>query len=366
MNMNIVRLWMVLAISLFLGADRPRVEKAAAAPEIDALFARENGWIGGDGVYSVPMGSRRILWLFSDTWVGKIREGKRTDATIVNNTIGVQGGSLEKLTFHIARDGEKKPTALIVPTDGRGWYWLLAAFANKDRLHLFLNQVEKGKNDDALGFRPIGMALATVANPNERPETWRITQIKLPNTIYSTERILTWGTATLQVGDMLYVYGIDERPGQPLPDRQMIVARVPIDSVNDFARWRYFHDRQWVEQFQNVRPQAGNMAWEYSVTPLGSRYLMVCTELGLSPRILGRLADNPWGPWSESVVLYECPEMKPGKKLFTYAAKAHPSLSKDRDIVVSYVVNSFDFWQVARDASLYWPRFVRIKMKNAE
>jgi hypothetical protein len=35
-------------------------------------------------------------------------------------------------------------------------------------------------------------------------------------------------------------------------------------------------------------------------------------------------------------------------------------------VVVSYVVNSFDFWQVAREAKLYWPRFVRVTLAPAE
>ena len=42
------------------------------------------------------------------------------------------------------------------------------------------------------------------------------------------------------------------------------------------------------------------------------------------------------------------------------------ALSSGRDVVVSYVVNSFDFWQVARDARLYWPRFVRVRLVPSE
>jgi hypothetical protein len=77
---------------------------------------------------------------------------------------------------------------------------------------------------------------------------------------------------------------------------------------------------------------------------------------------MGRLADNPWGPWSESTVLYECPEMSRDKKVFCYGAKAHPCLSSGQELLVSYFVNSFDFWQVAREAKLYWPRFIRVTL----
>ena len=42
------------------------------------------------------------------------------------------------------------------------------------------------------------------------------------------------------------------------------------------------------------------------------------------------------------------------------------TLSSGQDLVVSYVVNSFDFWQVAREAKLYWPRFVRVTLAPSE
>ena len=121
------RLWGIVWVSvlpLLMGAGPPVVKSAARVPELDALFARTEGWIGADGAYSVALSSGRTLWLFSDTWVGEIREGRRTGATIVNNTVGVQETLGEPVTYTVARDGAGKPSALIVPADGRGWFWL--------------------------------------------------------------------------------------------------------------------------------------------------------------------------------------------------------------------------------------------------
>jgi hypothetical protein len=63
------------------------------------------------------------------------------------------------------------------------------------------------------------------------------------------------------------------------------------------------------------------------------------------------------------VLLYRSPEMKQNKKLFTYAAKAHPHLSGENELVISYVVNAHDLGTVLDDATLYWPRFVRVGVK---
>ena len=270
--------WVAL-VPLLLGAGPPVVKSAVPAPNLDALFDRADGWNGADGAYSIALSPKQTLWLFSDTWVGKIRSGRRTDATIVNNTVGVQEGAGGRLTFTIARGPDGKPMALIVPADGRGWFWLQAGVADHGRLSLFLNQVEKTNDKSVFG---------------------------------------------------LYVYGTDERRGKGLPSRQMVIARVPAASVSELASWRYFREGVWGEDFRNPSPLVGGVASEYSVTPLGNRYLAVYTEKGLSPRILGRTADHPWGPWSAPAVLYECPETGRDKKLFCYGAKAHPPCRRAR------------------------------------
>jgi hypothetical protein len=345
---------------LLAGAGPPVVKSAARAPDLDALFYRTDGWIGADGAYSVSLSVNRTLWLFSDTWVGKIRDGRRTDATIVNNSVGLQEAPSGRLSYSTARDQAGKAAALIVPGDGQGWFWLQAGVAYRGRLSLFLNQVEKTGDKSVFGFRSIGLWLGTVANPDQAPESWRVEQAKMPNTVFSEDRMLAWGAAALRLGDNLYVYGTDEQRGKGLLKRKMVLARVPAASVGDFAAWRYFRGGEWDKDFHDATHLADGLASEYSVTPFGKQYLAVYTELGLSPRIMGRLADHPWGAWSAPTVLYDCPEIARDKKLFCYAAKAHPTLSLGNDLVISYVVNSFDFWQVARDASLYWPRFVRV------
>jgi len=348
--------------SLLPAAGPPVVRSAAPARDLDALFQSTDGWIGADGAYSVAVSPKRTLWLFSDTWVGKIRDGRRTDATMVNNSVGVQDGPSARLAYTIRRSADRKPVALFVPADGRGWFWPQAGTADGHRLSVFFRQVEKTQGTGAFAFRSIGLWLGTVPDAERPPESWGLEQVKSPNAIFSAERTLFWGTAVLRVGNDLYVYGADERPAKPFPDRHMVVARLPAASVADFAAWRYFREGRWDKDFRSAGHLADGMAAEYSVTPFRGGYLAVYTELGLSPRIMGRTADHPWGPWSAPALLYECPEMGRDKNLFCYAAKAHPGLSSNREIVISYVVNAFDFWQVARPAELYWPRFVRVTL----
>ena len=73
---------------------------------MNALFEQIEGWIGADGAYSVDLTPERTLWLFSDTWVGSVRDGKRAHATLINNTLALQDGRgpRAKIQFVIRRN----------------------------------------------------------------------------------------------------------------------------------------------------------------------------------------------------------------------------------------------------------------------
>jgi hypothetical protein len=366
MDLSWLRLPVVFAFLLptFASAgDPPAAVEAKPLPAWDARFERQEGWIGGDGVYSVPLNAERTVWLFSDSWVGKVRDGRRTDATIVNNAVAVQEGHgpSAKLRFVVRRGTDGKPAALLAPADRHGWLWPQAGVCVNGRLYLLLSQIER-TGDGVFGFRQVGQWLGVVANPLAEPTTWRVEQRKLPCVAFSPKRMVSYGAAVFREGDYLYIYGTDEERSVVLPNKHMVLVRVKADAVEDFSAWRFFRDDRWETDFRQAGHLADKLANEYSVSYLPGikRHVAVYTELGLSDRIVARTAAAPWGPWSPPLVLYRCPEMKADKRNFCYAAKAHPSEAKDDELIVSYVTNSTDFWQVARDARLYWPRFVQV------
>lgn len=356
---------MICLGSLLLAILNPSLEVLSAkpAPEIDALFQRTDGWIGGDGAFSVPLPGGRVAWLFSDTWVGKIRDGKRAEAAMVNNTIGIQRSRLAPLDYAIATDPAGKARSLIVPADGHGWFWQQAAVFANGRLHRFLNQLESSGEPGAFGFRSVGLCLGVTANVDKDPTGWQTRQIKLSNTLFEPTRTLTWGSSVLLQGKTAYVYGTDDLRRNGRLDRYLAVARVPTNQIEDTSAWEYFDGKAWSKDFRMAAHVADGLATEHSVTRFGHGYLAVYTLNGLSPKVVARYSQHPWGPWSEATTLYTCPEMASMPHAFTYAAKAHESLSKGDEVVLSYVVNSTDSWEVARNASLYWPRFVRVRLK---
>lgn len=347
----------------------PAVVKAESLPEWDARFRLSDGWVGGDGAYSVPVSDTRALWFFGDTWVGSVRGGKRVGVAMANNTAAVQDGTGDKatLTFAVRKDAASgKPAAIFAPPDGKGWFWPLGGIHLAGKLHVFLVQVEKTAEPGAFGFRLVGQWLGVVANPGDEPTAWKAEYRQLPFATFGPERHVSFGSAALAAGEFVYVYGYEEKPGKPFRARRMLAARAPAGKLAEFSEWRFFSNGEWKPGVKDATPLADNVAVEFSVSrvPGLKKYAAVYTENGIGERVVGRFAERPEGPWSEPVVLYRCPEMKRDKKVFTYAAKAHPHLAAgENELVVSYCVNSFELAPVINDATLYWPTFVRVVLK---
>jgi len=65
--------------------------------------------------------------------------------------------------------------------------------------------------------------------------------------------------------------------------------------------------------------------------------------------------------------VYRCPEARQDPRVFCYAAKAHPEIASiPEELIITYVTNSLDIELIRSDASLYRPRFLRIRFTAQE
>ena len=344
-----------------------RVGAAQAEAGFNQLFQRTNGWVGADAIYSIPISAERTLWFFGDTFVGRVADGRRTNVTMINNSVGGQTGrgATAGVEFFYQRKADGKAAAWLEPAAGGGWLWPFGGGFEDGQAWLFLWQMEKTAGGGAFAFRNVAVWLARIENPLAAPAAWRISQVKIPFTELAGERRRLFGSAVLRADGWNYIYGIEEPVKGIGAARRMLVARAPTGKVDAFAAWRFWNGEEWVADFGQVRGVVGGMGSEYSVNYVASlrRYVAVTTENGLSDKIVARAAEQPWGPWSEARVIYECPEVALTRRVFCYAGKAHALLDGDGELLVSHAFNSHDFWEVVRDARLYWPRFVRVRLE---
>ena len=350
---------------LFTGTVRGTDWTAASAPEFDRLFQRTNGWIGADGNFAVPLTNGLTLWLFSDSFIGEVQNGRRTNATMINNSAAWQHGTnpnAARVEFFHGPSMDGQPASLLTPVDGKGWFWLFDAALLRGKLYLFLNQIERTEEKSAFAFRQIGTWLGEVSNPLAPPTQWLVKQTKVPFAQFSPGEERSFGSALLAADGLVYIYGTHSQTG----GKSMILARAPETKLADFASWQFRTANGWSTNFANGADLCVKVANEYSVSwmPALKQFVLVCTENGLSENIITRTASQPWGPWSAPTVAFQCPETKWGKEVFCYSAKAHPMLTHtDNELIVTYAANANDFAQLVNDARLYWPRFVRLNLK---
>ena len=400
----------VVAISFLCSMAPANEPKAVPDAKWDAVFDRTSGWTGGDVVGSVDLGHGRVLWLFGDTWIGEVAEGAHSPGSrMANNSMGLHVGDSCKpgdppapseIRFYWGKnDAAGHPTAWIVPDPLRvkgstkttdpehphGWYWPTGGAAvvlgphGKPCLLVFLFHVGKAEGQAGVwAFKSLGGALAVIDNFDQPVEKWRVEQHDIPYAI-STDmakadtglRETSWGMAALwQPADAknapggLYVYGI--RNQSPL-NRQLLLARVPADAVDQPGKWRFYADSgQWSGRLQDATPVAEDLVNELSVEeyvvegrPL---LIMVHSEPLLGRHIFVRTASRPEGPWTRPMPVYSVPEVDRRRTYFTYAAKGHLQLSRQGELLISYVVNSHDFRAMFQDATIYRPRFISIPL----
>lgn len=357
-----MRLFVLTCLSLFCCASLHAAQfSAEMAPELNAQFRTTNGWTGADGAYSIPLSGNKTLWLFSDTWVGKVKDGKRIEPKMINNSIAIQQhGKAPQFIYRTNLAGAAK--SFIEAEDKRGFYWLFHGTQTRDGLFFFLRQVEIINPNSVFGFRGFSTSLAHIKNPKDDPLKWRIEQIKFPFADYQDKYSTVFGAAVMKDKGYVYVYGNRSAPEKK--DKGMILARVPEKKFASFDEWRFYSDGEWKTDFKSSTPICDEAPSEASVSywPALKKYVFV-HAIGIWGKIGLRTADSPEGPWSEPTIIYECPEMKYPSKVFCYAGKAHPQLSRKRDeLIVTYASNSYDVWEVIKDARLYYPHFLRVKI----
>ena len=363
-------LWICLALFLLLTAcaSQPAI-RVEPLPGYDALFDRQEGWTGGDGVYSVPLADSTILWLFGDTWLGDVRHNAHVNATIVNNTVAIQRGRFPGeavVDFYSGRTPDGNTAALIRPPDGRGWLWIYHGAIIQGQLYLFMVQIERTAEPPAAGFRITGTWLGQVANYGDPPPSWKISQQRIPWGSFSSA-VTLFGSWVLKQGPWIYIYGTTEDVVDGYHHKYMILARAPESGLAQFNQWQFYANGRWSADFKKAERLCAGMANEYSVSylPALDKYVAVYSDGGSVDNIAARFAPNPWGPWRDPVSLFRCPEAGWGENIICYAAKGHPDISETSDeLIVSYIANSIDFETMVSDARLYRPRFIKVKFRH--
>jgi hypothetical protein len=354
------------------------------AEEWTALFKRSQGWFGGDGIFAIPFSgvdtnqshTDSILFLFSDTMVGDITDGKlKPGYVMINNSCMVLKGrqpKVEDARFLVNRNSDKNPAPLFIPktqqTQKGDYYWLGDGFVNVDAdssLYIFAYRIRDTHDSSAFPFREVGNALISIPKGATYPfANYRQAEIPFTSTGDSVPTSFGVGvcenTASSEnenADGYIYVYGIRGK------NKEMVAARIKPSDVEDFSAWEFYKGGDsWSNVSADAVAVADSVSNELSVTPIGNgKYALIYQYAGLMPIIYMQIGPSPIGPFGPRQKVWDTSREITEKDLFTYNAKAHPAISAPGELLVSYNVNSFNFFkQIETIPDLYRPRFVKI------
>lgn len=361
-----------------------RVEEA---PEWTALFKRSTGWFGGDGIFAIPFSGKdhgrtpqdSTLFIFSDTMVGEIVDGKLTPGyKMINNSLMILTGDEPvdaKADFRVNADESGAPRTLFVPAvppaEKGDYFWFGDGFVNHKRgndMYLFSYRIRNTHTEDDFPFMEAGNSLVVIPRDSEYPyEEHRQLDVPFfnpeepPSTSFGVGILDNTTEAGAVAPDgFVYVYGIRGA------NKELVAARIKPEAIEDFSAWEFWDGNAWSGNFKDSTPIADSVSNELSVTPVGdNRYALIYQYAGIFPTIYMQVGPTPVGPFGPRLKVWETTRYLEDKELFSYNAKAHPAISKPGELLVSYNVNSFKFFDVIESMpNLYRPRFVRIIFEN--
>lgn len=339
-----------------------KIYRAEAWPEAGQLFRQEAGWVGADDAYSVALGGDRTLWLFADSFIDTTRQHNRQAARLIRNSIAVQTGSdpvSAQMAFFWRKNNANQPVAFF-PEEKSEWFWPGHGIRLQDRLIIFLMRVRGATT--GLGFEVYDWEAVQIPNPDESPMNWTLQWLDVRKNPY---QVIVGSASVLQIEEYIYAFGSRESA----TDHPIFLTRWPVKEFTggDLSgiEWWESSRQAWVRQvdLKNIpAPVFTNGQTELTVhfDRQMSRFVCLQTVGFGAANVCYRIAEKITGPWSEPMLLYEPPE-KSRHDILIYAAKAHPQLT-GADWVLTYATNLTEFSELLADTSIYYPRFVRVKL----
>jgi hypothetical protein len=354
------------------------------ASDWDALFDRTSGWTGADGIYSIPLSgveipsdssNDRTLFLFSDTFIGRVDSNdQRKDSRLVNNTYAVLDGNQpdpQQIKFFWGTNQNGQPQAVFVPETPNAnpgdWYWLMDGIAVNEKIYIFGLRLKTGSGGD-FNFEVVGVSLLSFilvgADSLQNSQ-----QFDAP--LYYKNDTDGWEIVLGQA-----VMSMTERSGNPNPDgyiyiygprnksvqKELVAARVLPEYIEDFSHYQYWDGTIWSTEISRCAPITSGISQEFSVSPTDDGKFILVFQFG--DQVGFRLGESPVGPFGFYREIWHCPEVDNDPDIIVYNAKSHRHLSKPDQLLISYNVNTFDFWDAFNDADIYRPRFITLQFND--
>lgn len=336
-------------------------------------FPHQEGWFGGDGDVSVRLNDSLVLWLFSDSFVGKPDQTRQSGGyTMVSNSVAISNCSGQgdiKINYYWRNMYSNSPEPIFKSFTDRYRYWVPDAFMANSCLYVLLEKIgskEGAAPNELFNFSLNGFSLAKVLNPFDKPSEWSIEYIPLPD--FGNPSM---GLRSHAVKDD-YVYFFVSRN-----DQAQLLVRKKLNAIdNTRIPFEYFSlDKTWKT---GINPQ--DMETVYSgfrgttVTYHSElkKWIMLSDIRFMDNKIKMRTAAELTGPWTDEKVIYQIPETTPGTEdfdstNFCYSPRDCSAnfVTKKNELLITYDINNMDFSKLTNGIKKYTPKVITVNIKKS-
>ncbi|MDP9237546.1 MAG: DUF4185 domain-containing protein [Chloroflexota bacterium] len=273
--------------------------------------------LGVDGAASVVAGGTQY-WLFGDTF--RHGPGGRRDvipAGLATST-DFDGRDCVDLTFKTGADGIVTP---LFPRADETTAWPDGALVLPDGSIMFYMVKTYRQSPTEWHVGAIGLGVIPPGSLNGTRLVERIWDASS-----GFKGTLAGARSPVLVGDDVFVY-VNTEAGNYL-------ARAPLDHIGEASAYTYWNGAGW-----SAHPGEAEPLWAQE-SPLPSdnglnvtfnehmaKWLAVYNADFQSIKV--RLADQPWGPWSQPVTWLDCQALSGGHYPYCYSSAIHGELSRD-------------------------------------
>lgn len=371
--------WLAMLLSCILLFSCSVVPKRASYPQSASAvclpsFPDKDGWYGGDGAYSISLDDKRVLWLFGDTFVSD-QEGKqdRMDMKVVLGTTLAISTCNADAEFKIRYFLKKKNGEFLSSFGEKEWLWPQDPFMVHHTLYVPLISIKADPEiKGPFKFKIAGHKIAKIQNfAGADPNRWIVDYMDLTPGI--PRGIMALATTSVVYGDYVYYYPLYGTTQDRLSVLGNILARIPTNRLDDPAKSIEYltKEGQWEKELD---PAKVKIVFDASVSEMSVRYhpdvgKWIAVYMSIrnnGDQMLYQMADAPEGPWTEPKALIESiPEVdrnspRYDKNNFCYAGKEHLEFAQGRNLIVTYICNSYEDFEksasfIRKNLFLYRP-----------
>ena len=331
-----------------------------AQDRFDKFNDVENGWCASDATISLPLPDGKTLWLFGDSFIGE-KTGtfsiNPSRSHMINNSVVLEDES--SLTAHY--QGTLANPSSFIPADGNAFFWPEHAVIENDTLKVFAVRVTYFNNNNP-GFNfKVGTSFIAYY---KYPGLEYITTRNIPSL---TDTAMRFGACIVRSGEFTYIFGVKDTTSGNMTWPLLYLARVKqtVDEPWEF----YAGSDTWSEDCRNARPLGDRpMSESFYVYEKDGKFYLIMHEIWLVGKLYILEADKITGPWNRASsggkeTLFAI--IKPYPNLITYNLFAHPQFNNDGKILISFNVNTSDFFSIYSDTRNYRARFYWLDVENA-